>query len=355
MTVAAALTLGASTAAGQMPARTTSLPTDRPPGQTAPAVARFASGRITTADLSAAIARMPPRMAVRYADPKLKQELYEQTLRFALLAQEAERRGYGRSVKTVRAVQESAIQQLIRERIDAQITPQTLDAAQVTAYYTEHEREFVRPELRRASHIQVAKTAEARRLLKKLAGGDLRQFRKTAQHGSEDGATRLRGGDLQFFDAQGSSPAGDATVPLELAKAAFRLETVGDLYPKPIAHEAGYSVLMLTGLREKRVRDLAAAQDTIRRRLVHDARRKALDKLIASLKRELKPEVHAEQIALVVLDDDQDAPLTLHGPGIPPDFPQGRKKKEASKAATRSDSVLPTNPTQPPKPSRSGQ
>ena len=287
-------------------------------------VARFSTGQITTEELQKRLASMPAAMRARYANSEQLRQLYEETLRYKLLVAEAKRRGYDQRASVRDATRQNAVQALIRSAVDDAITPDKLGRDEVEAYYKAHLKEYQRPELRRISHIQVESRARAQQLLKELANADLKTFRAMAQRTSDDQRTRLRGGDLRFFDADGQPPAGSESAIADpaLVKAAFTLKHLGDLYPQPVAHGTHFSVVKLTGKRAAEHRTVEDAEDAIRSRLVHEQRQRALDALIERLKQQQQPKVDAERITWVQLE--QADPHVPRGPGIPAEFPTGK-------------------------------
>jgi peptidyl-prolyl cis-trans isomerase C len=145
-------------------------------------------------------------------------------VRFELMAREAEKKGYGRDEAVVRSLKQNAVQQLIRREFDERITVETIPAADVQAYYDGHPDEFHRPEMVRASHILLASESEANELMAKVRGADARTFRQLARQHSIDTETKLRGGDLRYFNNEGravNSP--DEPVDAAITTAAFGL------------------------------------------------------------------------------------------------------------------------------------
>lgn len=285
-------------------------------------VARFNGGQITVDDLNRRIAQMPSAMGAQYGSDELKRELYSETLQFILLSQEAKRRGYGRRPEVRSAVKESAVQALIREEVDQKITTADVDGDAVQAYYREHKREYQRPELRRISHIEVADRAEAEELRATLRDQDLKAFREAAQRKSLDERSKLRGGDLRFFDDQGRAPvAGDGTTAAPaLVQAAFAVPELGALFPRAVPHDDHFSVVMLTGRRPAQRRELQDAEEEIRNRLLHERRQRALSAFIDQLKTRYQPKVQPERIAWVTLSTDTRS-TSPTGRGIPAGFP----------------------------------
>lgn len=284
-------------------------------------VATFKGGQITVGDLEDHIAKQNPFMRERYRDRAALAELTRKLVRFELLAAEAERRGYGNDEEVKHAVKQNAVQAFIRTEFDDESSAAALPREALAAYYAEHEAEFVQPATRRASHILAKTRQEAQALIEQAKQMDLRAFRQLAKDNSVDEETKLRGGDLRFFTADGSprDPRnGQAQVQPAIAKAAFALGEVGDLDTKPVQVEGGFSVVMLTGIRPEMERTLDEVEPLIRQRLWREKRQQAIDARIAALKAKHKPEVHGELVGLVKFDNQ---PPVAKGNSLPEGFP----------------------------------
>lgn len=264
-------------------------------------VARFEGGAITIAELEDSIVRQSPYMRRRYSDPAARKELLDRLVRFALLAREAAARGYAKNPDVVESVKETTIQQLMQEAVDDAVSEATISPEEVAKHYAENRDEFLRPATRRAAQVLLATEEEAKALLEKARAADLREFRELARRDSVDEATKVRGGDLGYFDAKGIVSGEEApSVPEAIVKGVFALENVGDIAPAPVAIEGGYSIVKLTGSRPATERSVEAADATIRARLARDKRREASLAFIDKLKAEHKPVVNAELLDLVV-------------------------------------------------------
>jgi peptidyl-prolyl cis-trans isomerase C len=267
-------------------------------------IATYNGGQVTVGDLEDAITHQSAFMRGRYHDVENLKELLDKTLRFSLMADEAARRGIDKEPGVREAVKQNSVQRLIKTEFDDKQSPESIPKADVEAYYKEHIDEYVQPALQRAALIVVASEKEAQDILAQVKTADLRTFHQLARDKSLDQATKTRGGDLRFFDATGKlrgEPPG--TAPLPLVKAAFALKTIGDVAPKPIKTEQGYAVLKLTGSRAAISRKLADVEESIRVRLWRDQRQKNIDAFVAALRTQYKPELHAELVDAIVLQD----------------------------------------------------
>jgi peptidyl-prolyl cis-trans isomerase C len=275
------------------------------------------AGTITLGDVEDAIASSGAFTQQRYQDPAGLKALLDRSLRFELLAAEAVRRGYDKNESVVQSVKQNSVQAMLKQEVDAKVTPQTVSPEAVRKYYDEHIDEFVRPELRRASQIQLATEADAKALLEQAKTADMRGFRELARLRSLDETSKLRGGDLRYFDAKGKPDESAPNLDSALSKAAFALKTVGDTSPV-VKTGAGFAIVRLTGMRAAHSESVKEADERIRMRLWREQREAAIDAMLADLKRELTPTTHPELIDAIVLVADAPTPPNA---GLPAGFP----------------------------------
>jgi peptidyl-prolyl cis-trans isomerase C len=291
----------------------------RPPiarSETTPAasgdvLASFRTGQITLADYEQVLSRKLPLERVQIAKPGGREALLQSMIRYDLLAQEAERRGYGQRFEVEQAAQRTAIDHMLAERL--RVDPSSIPADEVARVYAQREREFSRPLMRRATHIRLATEAEAKQLLIELRGANREGFARVARERNIDPRTRNQGGELGYFDKQGLTDSGRPTqVPQELVAATFKRKRVGEIASAPIAHDGGFSLLMLTGEMPAMAKPRAEVDAELREQLAKQRELQALEALVQELHAQLKPEVHPELV------DAVDVP-----PGEPLDIPEG--------------------------------
>jgi peptidyl-prolyl cis-trans isomerase C len=275
------------------------------------------AGKITTGELEDVIAASGSFTQQRYLDQATLKTLLDRSLRFELLAAEAARRGYDKNPSVGQAIKQNAVQAMLKEEIDLKITPKTVSADAVQKYYDEHIDEFVRPELRRASQIQLSTEADAKTLLEQAKPADMRSFRELARLRSLDEVSKLRGGDLRYFDAKGKPDEAGPSLDPALAKAAFGLKTVGDT-SGVIKTDAGFSIVRLSGMRAAHSESVKEADERIRMRLWREQREAAVDAMLVDLKRELTPTTHPELIDAIMLQPEAPTPPNA---GLPAGFP----------------------------------
>ena len=266
-------------------------------------VAKIGAVEITVGEVEDAVNAQSPFLRARYQDPARLQEFVQQMVRFELLAAEAERRGYGENEDVVRSVKQNSVQALIRREFDERITPDSLPLSDVEAYYESHEAEFHRDEMVRASHILLADRERAAQLAAELREGDARAFRAAAREHSIDRETKLRGGDLRYFNDEGRAfNARDAEVDQNIVAAAFRLHEVGDVVSEPVQIGENWSIIKLTGRRPAEHRSLEDSAQGIRLRLWRETRQEAIEDFVRGLRERYAPEVHDNRMAPIRLE-----------------------------------------------------
>jgi len=267
-------------------------------------VATVGTETITVGELEDSINARSVHARRRFADPAMLQELADEQVKNELFYQGAEKLGYANDPLVRQFLDQTLVQLYIRKELEEATTPESVPDQAVAKYYAEHSEEFRRPEMRRARHILVASKGEAADILRQLESGEGPAFRALATERSLDTETKLRGGDLLYFTADGAlvgKPDG-AGIDATLAKAAFELSKTRELSKPLDLGDGKWSILELTGIRPERIQTLEQASALIRRKIWRDERQAALTKTITDLRAELEPETYPERMDAVVLE-----------------------------------------------------
>jgi peptidyl-prolyl cis-trans isomerase C len=202
-------------------ARATAPPQARGPVRRSPRSTTSRSARRVRA-----INRQSPYIRARYTSLEQKKEFLDSLIRFEILAKEAYRRGLDKDPEVVRTMKQVMIQKLMREEFDTKVTADTVADDEMKKYYDANLADYVKPEEVRASAIILKNKAQADRVLleaKGDAGKTNKGFRDLVAKYSSDEETKLRGGDLRYFDAQSKD------LPAAVVKATFALVNTGDV------------------------------------------------------------------------------------------------------------------------------
>ena len=254
---------------------------------------------ITLGEFQERINRQSPYIRARYTSLEQKKEFLESLIRFEILAKEAYRRGLDKDPEVVRTMKQVMIQKLMRDEFDAKVTADTVADDEMKKYYDANIAEYVKPEEVRASAIIVKNKAQAERVLLEAKGDPGKTnkgFRDLVMKYSTDEETKLRGGDLRYFDEQTKD------VPAPVVKAAFGLLNTGDVSDVVNAGNGTFYILKQTGRRKAMTKSFDDAKPQIRNKLFRDKRMQAQKDFIENLRNGAKIEINEPNLANVRID-----------------------------------------------------
>lgn len=271
-------------------------------GDSAQVVAKVDDSVITVGDVQERINKQSPFVRARYSTPERKKEFVDNLIRFEVLANEAERRGYDKDPEVVRVMKQQMISKFLQKDFESKLKVEDVPDAEVEKYYADHPAEFNQKDEVRVSEILVKDKGRADKVLAEVralpkgaaALADPKPFRDIVAKYSEDEDSKARGGDLSFFDK-------DTTrYPKPLVEAAFKLSELGDV--AQVKTDRGWSIIRLTQKRPGFSRPLSEVKRQIQQRLFRDLRTKAMDAFVADLKKKSNIEVHEENLSKVLID-----------------------------------------------------
>ncbi|MBA3464683.1 MAG: peptidyl-prolyl cis-trans isomerase [Deltaproteobacteria bacterium] len=254
---------------------------------------------ITLGDFQERINRQSPYIRARYTSLEQKKEFLDSLVRFEVLAKEAYRRGLDKDPEVVRTMKQVMIQKLMRDEFDAKVTAENVPEAEMKAYYDANVAEYVKPEEVRASAIIVKNKAQADRVAleaKGEAGKTNKGFRDLVMKYSADEDTKLRGGDLRYFDATTKE------LPAPVVRGAFGLNNTGDVSGVLDAGNGNFYILKQTGRRKSMTKSFDDAKAAIRNKLFRENRIKAQKDFVDKLRTSSKIEINEANLAKVRID-----------------------------------------------------
>ena len=285
-------------------------------GDPSQVVAKVDDAVITVGDVQERINKQSPFVRARYTTNEKKKEFLDSLIRFEVMANEAERRGYDKDPEVLRVMKQQMISKFLQKDFESKLKVEDVPDADVEKYYKEHPAEFNQKDEVRVSEVVVKEKgkadkayAEARALPKGPVPTtpDAKQFKDIVTKYADDDEAKQRGGDLGFFDKESTR------YPKEVVEAAFKLAEVGDVAP-PIKTDKGFAVIRLTQKRPGFNRPLAEVKRQIQQRLFRDTRTKAMDNFVADLKKKSTIEVNDANLAKVVIDTGAGAGGPMSGP-----------------------------------------
>ncbi|MEO8841516.1 MAG: peptidyl-prolyl cis-trans isomerase [Kofleriaceae bacterium] len=274
---------------------------------------------ITIGEFEERINRQSPYIRARYTSLEQKKEFLDSLVKFEILAKEAYKRGLDKDPEVVRTMKQVMIQKLMRDEFDSKFTADTVKDADMQAYYQANLTDYVKPEEVRASGIILKNKAQADRVLleaKGDAGKTNKGFRDLVTKYSSDEETKLRGGDLRYFDLSTKD------LPAPVVKAAFGLVNTGDVSAVVDAGTGQFYILKQTGRRKSMTKTFDEAKPQIRNKLFREQRLQAQKDFVEGLRAQAKIEINEPNLAKVridtssAVDDGRGQPLqpTLPGP-----------------------------------------
>ena len=283
-------------------------------------LAKIGDVTITLGEFEERINRQSPYIRARYTSLEQKKEFLDELVRFEILAKEAYRRGYDKDPEVVRTMKQVMIQKLMRDELDAKFTADAIKDADMKASYDANLADYVKPEEVRASAIILKNKAQADRVLleaKGEAGKTNKGFRDLVQKYSSDDETKLRGGDLRYFDVTAKD------VPAPVVKAAFALVNTGDVSGVVDVGTGTYYILKQTGRRKSMTKTFEDAKSQIRNKLFREQRLAAQKDFVTKLRGQATIEINEANLAKVRIDTSNAQPNDDgHGQNLaPPPMP----------------------------------
>jgi len=254
---------------------------------------------ITLGEFQERINRQSPYIRARYTSLEQKKEFLDSLVRFEVLAKEAYRRGLDKDPEVVRTMKQVMIQKLMRDEFDTKVTADSIGDAEMKKYYDGNLTEYVKPEEVRVSAIILKNKAQSDRVALEArgeAGKTNKGFRDLVLKYSQDEETKLRGGDLRYFDAQTKD------IPANVVKASFALINTGDVSTTVDAGNGTWYVLKQTGRRKSITRSYDDAKPQIRNKLFREKRLQAQKDFVDGLRAKAKIEVNDANLAKVRID-----------------------------------------------------
>ncbi len=281
---------------------------------------------ITLGELQDRINRQSPYIRARYTSVEQKREFLDSMVRFEVLAKEAFRRGIDKDAEVIRTMKQVMIQKLMRDELDQKITADSITDAEMKTYYDANVAEYVKPDEVRASAIVVKNRAQAERVALEArgeAGKTNKGFRDLVAKYSQDEATKLRGGDLRYFDGAATE------LPAPVVRAALALSSTGDVSSAVDAGNGTFYVLKQTGRRRAMAKSFEDAKPQIRNKLFRDKRLAAQKDFVDAARAQVQVSVDDAMLAKVRIDTSKAVDVGHGADLMPPMDPGGMQMNPA--------------------------
>ncbi|MCK6548304.1 peptidyl-prolyl cis-trans isomerase [Myxococcota bacterium] len=258
---------------------------------------------LTTAELERRIAQQSPFVKAQLKDPEQKKKFVENEIKMELLAQEGWRLGMYEDPKILAELRRAIVSKMMRDKLAELAGNVDATESELIEAYKKKEADFVKPEKIRVSMLllaaatpdakkQAAKKLEALKvkLDAELKKGNEPALAQAIREQSQDQATRLNGGDLNFLSREElterlGQPAADRL---------FDKTEVGELVLEET--KDGVALLRKTGKRRAVERTLEMVKPQIRSNVLAEKRAAVFDKYVEELKKAHGVELDAELI-----------------------------------------------------------
>ena len=130
-------------------------------GDPSQVVAKVDDAVITVGDVQERINKQSPFVRARYTTNEKKKEFLDSLIRFEVMANEAERRGYDKDPEVLRVMKQQMISKFLQKDFESKLKVEDVPDADVEKYYKEHPAEFNQKDEVRVSEIVVKDKGKA--------------------------------------------------------------------------------------------------------------------------------------------------------------------------------------------------
>lgn len=255
-------------------------------------VARVQGEEISLAEFERRIEGLAPFARVRLQSGERRQEFLRSLVQFEVMADEAERRGYGDRTDVRHAIKETMTRMMMAEFLGDEVSLHDIDDQALEDYFQRNREAFSRSEERRLAMVWVEDEEGMEQLLarwqeKAEAGIEepMREFQQFAFRHSQHRETGDRGGDLGWV----------------VEKEAELFEEVYGAEPgvlmDPVEKSGGWALRMVVEVREATDPSFEEVESEVRNRLLEERRDVARRALIDELSDEVEIEVFEDRLA----------------------------------------------------------
>ncbi|MEW5744399.1 MAG: peptidylprolyl isomerase [Nitrospirota bacterium] len=273
-------------------------------------VAKVGGTTITTEDVKAEMASLPPMAQQFFMGPGGAERFVEELTKKELLYLEAKKRGLDKDKEFQRKVEEfkkiTLINQLLEKEIEASANITEKD---IKEFYDSHKEDFILSSQVTIGQILVKTEDDAKKVYDRIQKGE--DFGKVAAEMSADKASAKDGGKLGTFKKGDLSP--------ELEDAVFRLKR-GEV-SMPIRLKDGIHILKVLDLKGSTV-EFEKVKGLISQRLVAERQKNSFDTFIENLKKTYKVDINKEAAQKLSLAPTAPAAPGGHPPVQTPEAPK---------------------------------
>ncbi len=286
-------------------------------------LASGADFKITVKDFREHMTRFGPLMQHKHLDADTVRTLLDDMINTAVFAAHAKENGLDKNDAVEHQVRELAVRELLLKN---KAKNDVVSDAEIKKYFNEHPDRFLQGELRRASVILLKEKAKAEAIHKKALKADTKAFAALARDNSINPQTRIRGGDLRYFNRDGiplqllhlyaaapSQAPKTSNIDPAIAKAAFELDSIGSL-SAVIPVGENFAIVRLTGKREPQYKTWQDAKEPIRAQLMQERSRAGSEQLVDSLRKKHTVKVTPKPLETYIFKEAPREPAATKSP-----------------------------------------
>lgn len=255
---------------------------------------------ITVKDLQDQLNRQTPYVRKRYESLSSRRDFLDNMIRFEVLAKEAANRGFHKDPAVVRSMKQVMIKKLLKAKLGEQVKLESITEEEMQAYFNEHRDEFSTDAQVRVAAIVLKRKREAQSVLKLATedgGKTNKAFRDLVDRYSVDEITKLRGGDLRYFNRATKE------IPSGVVSASFSLSEIGEV-AGPIQTKNGFYVIKLMGKRPALNRTFEQVRTKIQNRIYQNQRTAAQKAYVRRLKSSANVQVFEKNLQKIKLEKE---------------------------------------------------
>jgi parvulin-like peptidyl-prolyl isomerase len=273
---------------------------------------------ITHQEFQRRIQQLAPFARARLSSIDKRKKYLDSVVQFEIMADEAEKRGYGDDPAVLQAMKDVMIRKMIQEEVRQRVSMSDISEEQVEKYYREHRNRYRKPESRRTALLLVDTEAEARDIRAGLledqpAAEDAKvlEFRKMAANLTTEREDAREGGDVGWIDHPDARPQ-----RIKLSREVFGLDNPGDI-SEPFRLKDKWALVTYFKKRSGSDKKLDEVRESIRETLYAERKKDARDAFIAELQKGARVEKHHDVIEAVEAPNEPETPTVDDIPTIP--------------------------------------
>ncbi len=245
------------------------------------------------------ISSLTPYARARYSTVEARQEFLDTQIDFELLADYAEKQGYGDDPEVVHAMKQSMVRQYLQQELMQRVKRADIKEEELKDLYAKHESRYMRPAARRSVFLCFADQASGTTFVNQIAAADdPRAFLLKSLKDMNVGVRQPVRGDIGFLEDPTSNSSKNTGRNKLLATKVFGLKAAGEFLAPFELQDAWCTGTFVEKRTEQKIA-FNEVRDDIREKLYLQRREEAQKAFIEELRADAKIEINKEALAKV--------------------------------------------------------